>query len=225
MTEMLMTEASQTNSAEASQTPDNGAYYGGDRVGDNQQQPAPEQEQQAQDAANAVEKPGDQPPSVLGAPEAYELKANVDTFAIDEQIGSAFQEIAKELDLSNAAAQKVVDKVGPVLAARQLEMHQAATAEWGKQSQSDKEFGGEKLPANLAVAEGALKAFATPELRELLQKSGLGNHPEIIRFMYRAGKAISTDDYVGASQGSGASRSAPKDMASYANALYSNQQS
>ena len=71
----------------------------------------------------------------------------------------------------------------------------------------------------------ALKAFATPELRELLQKSGLGNHPEIIRFMYRAGKAISTDDYVGASQGSGASRSTPKDMASYANALYSNQQS
>jgi hypothetical protein len=41
-----------------------------------------------------------------------------------------------------------------------------------------------------------MDAFATPELRTLLNESGLGNHPEIIRAFYRAGKAISEDGFV-----------------------------
>ena len=227
MTEMLMTEATQTNSADASQQGSNEGVpsYGGDRIGDNEQQAAPEQKQQTQDEVNVGEETGDQAPSVLGAPESYELKANTELYNLDAQVGEAFKGIAKELDLSNAAAQKVMDKVGPVLAERSREMLVQARTEWTQQSKSDKEFGGEKLNENLAVAEGALKAFATPELRELLQASGLSNHPELIRFMYRAGKAISTDGYVGASHGSGATRSAPKDMAGYSNALYPNQQS
>ena len=43
--------------------------------------------------------------------------------------------------------------------------------------------------------------------------------------MYRAGKAISEDIYVGNSQGANAKgNSVPKDFAGIANALYSNQQ-
>jgi hypothetical protein len=56
-------------------------------------------------------------------------------------------------------------------------------------------------------------------------ETGFGNHPEIIRFMYRAGKAISEDSYVGNSEGADYSRnSGPKDFNAIANSLYSNQQ-
>ena len=42
--------------------------------------------------------------------------------------------------------------------------------------------------------------------------------------MYRAGKAISEDSYVGNSQGANAKSGIPKDFNGIANALYSNQQ-
>ena len=226
--ETLMTEAEQTNNADASQPADQGApSYGGDLIGDKQQSTAEDQSQQAQGEANTGEEQGNESEaqdSVLGSPESYELKAQTEDFVIDDVVGQAFKDIAKELDLSNAAAQKVVDKVGPVLAQRQQEQLQTARNMWGEQSQADKEFGGEQLAENLSVAGKALDAFATPELRELLQQSGLGNHPEVIRFMVRTGKAIDTDKYVGPSTGSNAPRNAPKDMAGYASALYKNQQ-
>ena len=93
-----------------------------------------------------------------------------------------------------------------------------------EKSQSDEEFGGENLSSNLEVAKSALDAFGTDPLKQLLAESGLGNHPEVIRFMYRAGKAISEDSYVGNSQGANPKGGVPKDFNGIANALYSNQQ-
>ena len=43
--------------------------------------------------------------------------------------------------------------------------------------------------------------------------------------MYRAGKAISEDSYVGNSEGAVGKSNVPKDFDGIANALYSNQQS
>jgi hypothetical protein len=88
-------------------------------------------------------------------------------------------------------------------------------------SKTDQEFGGEKLSENLSVAKKALDAFGTPELRKLLDDSGLGNHPEVIRMMYRAGKAISEDRFVGGSPG-GQKGSGFRSMDDLANALYAN---
>lgn len=76
-------------------------------------------------------------------------------------------------------------------------MLSAAKSEWIEQSKVDKEFGGDKLKENLAVANKALKAFGSPELVALFEQSGLGDHPEIIRVFYRAGKTISEDHFVG----------------------------
>jgi hypothetical protein len=99
--------------------------------------------------------------------------------------------------------------------------------EWETASKSDKEFGGDKFDANLAVAKKALDAFGTPELRALLgpydpknnpKGTGLGNHPEIIRAFLKAGKAISEDKFV-----SGTRAPAALTNASAANALYPNQ--
>ena len=231
MTEMLMTEATQANSADASQTPaDNNAYYGGDKVGQGQQEAPAVQEQPTQEAGKAVEKPGDQPPSILGAPESYDFKSDSLGKAIgkeaqfDDGVLGAFKDVAKELNLTQDAAQKVIDKVAPTIVQRQIEQVQAIQTEWANTAMADKEYGGANLQENLSVAKKALDAFGTPALQELLNQSKLGNHPEVIRFMYRAGKAISTDKYVGPSQGSGAARSMPKDMAGYSSALYPNQQ-
>ena len=144
---------------------------------------------------------------------------------LDPDVLTAFGEVAKELDLPQEAAQKVLDKVAPVIQARQAKAIEQTKVEWATQSKSDSEFGGENLTDNLDVAKASLDTFGTDALKSLLQESGLGNHPEVIRFMYRAGKAISEDSYVGNSQGANAkSNGIPKDFNGIANALYSNQQ-
>jgi hypothetical protein len=67
---------------------------------------------------------------------------------------------------------------------------------WGEAVKTDQEIGGAKLDENLAVARRAVDAFGSPALKELLNTTGLGNHPEVVKAFYKAGKAISEDGFV-----------------------------
>lgn len=131
-----------------------------------------------------------------GAPEKYEDFKAPEGLTFDSNVIGQFSEVAKELNLPQDKAQLLLDKMGPVLASRQIEQLQTARTEWVGQVKADKEYGGDALPENLAVAKKALDTFGTPELRTLLNESGLGDHPEVIRLFYRAGKAISEDGFV-----------------------------
>lgn len=188
-------------------------------VNDVGQKPSAEQAPQAADAAAAASEKAPEAPK--GAPEKYEFKP-VEGRTLDSETISAFAEVAKELDLPQEAAQKILDRMAPTMAQRQQAQIEAIRSEWVAASQADKEFGGEKIAENLSTARKALDQFGSPELRALLNESGLGNHPEVIRMFYRAGKAISEDTYVGRSAGTG-SKPAPKTFADAAAALYSNQ--
>lgn len=133
-----------------------------------------------------------------GVPEKYVFAAPEGT-EYDPEVLESFSGAAKEAGLTQDAAQKLIGKMAPALAARQADQVQAIHKEWLDSSTADKEFGGEKLAENLGVARKALENFGSPDLRKLLDETGLGNHPEVIRFMYRAGKAISEDTFVGGS--------------------------
>ncbi|MEN9709579.1 putative protease [Caudoviricetes sp.] len=223
MTEMQMTDqAATTNEGQAAsqEAVANALYNAGDTA--NQQQANTDQNQtKAEDGDGAGNSEGEGKEAPQGAPEKYEFKApegqEFDTGTIE-----AFSEIAKELNLTQEAAQKLLDRMGPTIETQQKGQLQAIHNEWKQASQTDKEFGGEKLAENLSVAKKALDAFGSPELRVLLEQSGLGNNPEVIRFMFRAGKAISEDSFVGRSTGAG--KPMPKDFGGFASALYTNQQ-
>lgn len=159
----------------------------------------------AGDAAEQTKDEGEKPE---GAPEQYEWAAP-EGVTLDESVMGSLSEVAKELNLSQDAAQKLVDKMAPAMAQRQAAQVQAMQAEWRESSSGDAEFGGAKLAENMAVAKKALDAFATPEFRQLLEQTGMGNHPEVIRTFYRAGKAISEDGLV-----SGSAPKAPRDARS-----------
>ena len=149
-------------------------------------------EQGAEPAAKPEEKPAEAPE---GAPEAYEFTPP-EGHVLDDGVIGKFSEVAKELNLSQSNAQKVLDVMAPAIAERQQAALQAMTAEWADSARADKEFGGDKLDENLAIAKTALEKFATPEFRTLLNDTGLGNHPEVLRVFVRAGKAISPDTVV-----------------------------
>lgn len=130
-----------------------------------------------------------------GAPEAYTITIP-EGATLNEDFMTEFQTTARELNLNNSSAQKLADigaKLTQSIATKQNEAHVAEVSNWGETSKVDAEFGGDKFDANLGLAKVALDQFASPELRELLKTSGLGNHPEVIRAFYRVGKSISPD--------------------------------
>jgi len=223
MSEMLMTEANQTNEGSEQQQPVDTVTS--EQTTETQQQ-AETQDQQVSDETT-VESKTSESEAPEGAPENYEFNAKVADAPqeLDPEVLTAFGDVAKELNLSQEAAQKVLDKVAPVVQAKQAKALEDAKAGWVNDSQSDEEFGGENFDANLKTAKSALDTFGNDALKSLLVETGFGNHPEIIRFMYRAGKAISEDSYIGNSEGADSLRtSGPKDFNAIANSLYSNQQ-
>lgn len=159
-------------------------------------------------ADEAAAKAAEEAAKAAGAPEKYEAFAAPEGTALDAAVMTEFETAARELNLPQDAAQKLIDKMAPVMAKQQTTQLEQLRTDWAAQSTSDKEFGGDKLPENLGFARKALDTFATPELKTILNDTGLGNHPELVRFMVRAGKAISEDRIVTGGAPASANRSA-----------------
>lgn len=135
-----------------------------------------------------------------GAPETYEFKA-AEGVELDTEALKDFEPVARELNLTNEQAQKLVDAYPKILAGvqqRQVEAWQKQTQDWAADVKADKEIGGDKLTASLSKAQQALETFGTPQLKEYLNETGLGNHPELVKAFVKIGKAMSEDNMVSA---------------------------
>lgn len=139
-----------------------------------------------------------------GAPEKYEFTAG-EGVELDTEALKDFEPVARDLNLTNEQAQKLVDAYPRILAGvqqRQAEAWQAQTEQWAADVKADKEIGGDKLTANLSAAQRALDLFGGPVLKEYLNTTGLGNHPELVKTFVKIGKAMSEDGMVdGSNQG------------------------
>ena len=140
--------------------------------------------------------PSEQKPD--GAPEKYEFTFP-EGVAVDTDTLQKFEPVLKELGLPNDKAQKLADVL---LSVRQAEA-QAQQERWGEQLKTwesevraDKEIGGQKFDENLKAAQSALARFGSPELKQLLDSTGLGSHPELIRLCTKIGKAMAEDTFV-----------------------------
>jgi hypothetical protein len=156
--------------------------------GDAGQAPNPDEGQQPQ-------KDGTEPPAK--APEKYEFKFP-EGVTLDQGLMEQFEPVARELGLTNEQAQKLAD-LHLMSRTQELERHKAEFNSmmqgWASSAKSDKEIGGEKFDGTLAAAKLAVDKFGTPELKQALNDSGLGNHPEVIRVFARIGKAIGDDSF------------------------------
>lgn len=157
------------------------------------------------DGDKPADKSDDKEQKPEGAPEKYEFKPaegqELDTSALEQ-----FEPIAREMNLTNEQAQKMVDlygtKIMPMVQQQQVEAWQKTTEQWAADVKADKEIGGDKLTGNLSAAQRALAQFGTPELKEYLEGTGLGNHPELVKAFVKIGKAMSEDGMVdGSNQG------------------------
>jgi hypothetical protein len=132
----------------------------------------------------------------------------------DEELGNPFLEALSDAKLSpKERAQKVIDMIpafqekffASMKAAYEAEHKKIlddaakAEAEWKKASLADPEFGGEMFMANKRIINAGRDKLATPGARKLMEDLKIGDHPEILRMFYRAGKLLGED---GTGQGS-----------------------
>jgi hypothetical protein len=170
--------------------------------------PAPDAAPAPVDAAPATPPAGEAPsaaetptPAAPGAPDKYEFKApEGQTF--DDGVLGKFAEVAKALNLPQDGAQRILDEVAPALQARSMRALTEFYADiggmpdtWAETVKADKELGGAALDRNLATAKKALD-LGGESLTRLLTKTGLGNHPDVIRWAVRIGKSLSEDNFV-----------------------------
>lgn len=129
--------------------------------------------------------------------------------------GKALTALAKEAGLKQEHAQKFVD----FYASAQKAAIEKAEAEfdslqkkWVEELKADKEIGGANWKASRQAAARVMAKYGSPELKELLNQSGLGNRRELVELFVKVGKAMSEDSSIGAGPGNGTKRPAtPED--------------
>lgn len=144
----------------------------------------------------------DKPAEPEGAPEAYDLKAPEGS-TFDADAFKLAEPVLRDLNLSNEAAQKladvfpsIVEQVSKAGNAQLLASVADQRRAWAEEAKADEEIGGANFKANLETSAAALDKLGFEKgspFRVLLNDSGLGNHPDMIRAFVRIGKAIGED--------------------------------
>lgn len=154
------------------------------------------QEEPIQQQPEPTEATGEEP-TPEGAPEAYDFQTPEGSdLDAESSAVQAFSEVAKKLNLTQEQAQSVLDGVAPALKQQNEGYIENLRSEWVNSVKSDPEIGGDKLPENLGKAVQVLDTYGTPELKSLLGETGLGDNPEIIRFLVRTHQDIGEDRFL-----------------------------
>lgn len=130
-----------------------------------------------------------------GVPEKYDLKMP-DGIALDPERMAKYEPLFREANLSNEAAQKLVDQFANDTKA-EVDASNAALVKqhdaWVESCKGDTEFGGQKFDESIKHAQSFIAKYGTPELKQFLNTTGAGSHPELVRAFVRAGKAMAED--------------------------------
>jgi hypothetical protein len=128
---------------------------------------------------------------------AAELEIKLpDGVTADVELMDGFKTLAKEHKLTSEQAQKLVDFN---LAAAKKQAERTARAweqqkkSWEAELKADPEFGGQHFDANMDVANKAARQFGGEALVKVLEDTGLGRHPVLVKMLSAVGKAIADD--------------------------------
>ena len=135
---------------------------------------------------------GDAKANEVPADGKYDLKMP-DGVELDAELADALGPDFKELGLTNAQAQKLVDKyiaTQQARGAKQTEAWGQTVQGWADTAKVDAEIGGTRWDDTVKTAVGFMGEFTSDAGKEFLNASGAGNHPEMIRMARNAGKAL-----------------------------------
>ncbi|MDC4456622.1 hypothetical protein NQ652_02785 [Acinetobacter baumannii] len=133
---------------------------------------------------------GEQPPAEQ--PVQYTDFQMPEGFTLNPEDQTVLQELGQEFKMPQEAVQKLVD-LGVQMQQRQVQEQLKTVSSWVDAAKADKEYGGENLQKNLLTAQRAFSLPRGDKISNILHKSGLGNHPDVIGFMTEVGKLLEPD--------------------------------
>jgi Sec-independent protein translocase protein TatA len=150
--------------------------------------------------------------SETGAPEDYVDFKLPEGMTTNAEALTEFKTVAKELNLSQEQAQKLVD-----LQAKTVQSIGDATQRaWKSTVDTWTKDTIQTLGANyqqeLRFVAKAIDRFGSPELRQVLNETGIGNHKEIVSLLMKVGKTVSEDSFANGKAGASASKSAAQTL-------------
>ena len=111
-----------------------------------------------------------------------------DGFTRNEKLENFFKEAMYKRGLSDAQAQGLYDdqiEFAQMVAKEQNETFEGLKQDWDKELRT--EFG-QAYDISIGMANQTIDKFATPEFRQLMDQSGLGDHPEVVKVFANLGK-------------------------------------
>lgn len=129
--------------------------------------------------------------TALGRPESpmgYAFEGLEDS----EQLND-FRQFAHELGLNQTQAEHLIHKVAENAGNQQAMQNEALEkAEMEGFKALQKDWGGD-FDKNMDYARRAFNRYASPEALELMENTGLGNHPEILKLFSQIGEQLSEE--------------------------------
>ncbi len=115
------------------------------------------------------------------------------------EVAADFEAIAREHKLSKEAAQALIDLDVQRLQV-QTEQHNRQRLAWREQIKQDDEYGKANFNRTLRSARTALLRFdPSGEVKQLLNLTGGGDHPAIIKMFAKINAAIAEDEFISGS--------------------------
>lgn len=130
----------------------------------------------------------------------FELPEGV---TVDEKLLESVTPLMQELGINQEGAQKLVSAYANHVQEfnqAQQDAHAEQVEGWEKELRNDKDLGGDNFEENMSIARKAIDEFGSPEFAQLLDQTGLGNHPEMARLLHKVGKLIQEDSPGGGNQ-------------------------
>lgn len=192
-------------------TADTGASKGGEEGGDALEAVFGGDTAEGDDAADTDaqgEKPdgeeakGDEGKDADGATEEDAVPEGAYVFELgegrelDPVLVEKFSPVLKEIGLGQKAANRLAGVLDEALQAQvdaDVDAAVAQTKAWRTEAKADPEIGQGNWDTATRAANKALQRFGTAGLTEVLKATGLGNHPEVIRYFARVEKAFGDD--------------------------------
>lgn len=106
---------------------------------------------------------------------------------------------AKEKKLAPEVAQSLLERENAAVKGyhdQVVSSYEKEKASWVELSKNDSEIGGEHFGQNVELGRRAMEKFANPAAIKIIEDSGYGNHPDIIRMFMNIGKAMAEDKMV-----------------------------
>ena len=150
----------------------------------------------------------------LGAPETaegYELAVPQGYENYNQDMSAWFREKAHEAKVPAHMAQRLHDAFVERAIGQEKDMaldQQRAFEEWGNELK--KEYGN-SFDEKVGLARRAVRAFGSDTLVDLLNESGLGNHPEMVRAFAKVGAELSSGQQFKDAEVSGSFGMTPED--------------